>query len=68
MKRMVALLVVAMIALAGPASAQGGCKAFGEQVASETRGFHPFGNELVRTLAPANDDVSLAKRALCQPE
>ncbi len=51
MKRVLALLVVValmalMLALAGPASAQGGCQAFGKETASETLASHPLGQTL----------------------
>ncbi len=60
----VALFMAAMLAFAGPASAQGGCEEFGQRIAEETEEFHPFG-QVIRTLAPVNDQVENAHAALC---
>ena len=60
----VALFMTAMLVFAGPASAQGGCKEFGKRIAEETEEFHPFG-QVIRTIAPANDQVENAHAALC---
>ncbi len=59
MKRAVALLIVAalmalMLALAGPASAQG-CKAFGEESALLAKVARPLGQALQAALPPADE-------------
>ena len=60
----VALVMAAMLVLASPASAQGGCKELGNAVAGFTQEFHPFG-QLLNGLAPLNDEVSMDKERIC---
>ena len=51
-----AMLLAAMLAISGPASAQGGCKEFGQNVVSEVQGSPPAG-QFIRALAPLNDEA-----------
>jgi hypothetical protein len=60
----VVLVTTAMLVLAGPASAQAGCQAFGLAAASEAQALGGLG-EVVRTFTPVNDDVALLKEAFC---
>jgi hypothetical protein len=59
----VAVILVAMLMVAGPASAQGGCKAFGKTLAVEGQAGQL--RENVRNIAPANDEVHFFQGALC---
>ena len=68
MKRIVLLVTVAAILaailmVAGPASAQGGCKAFGAALAAE--GKAGMLRENVRNIAPANNEVHFFQGELC---
>ena len=56
--------VAAMLALAGPASAQAGCQAFGKGLASEAQRIGGLGQD-VRGVAPVNDEVAFFKGVFC---
>ena len=61
LRRKLALLVAAamlasMLAISGPASPQGGCKEFGQNVVSEVQASPPAG-QFIRTLAPLKDEA-----------
>ena len=58
------LLMTAMLALAGPASAQAGCQAFGRGLASEAQRIGGLGKD-VRAVAPVNDEVVFFKGVFC---
>jgi type IV secretory pathway TrbL component len=58
------LLMTAMLVLAGPASAQAGCQAFGTTAASEAQALGGLG-EVVRAEVPVDDDVAFLKTVLC---
>lgn len=51
----VVLVMTAMVVLAGPASAQGGCQAFGHSVAEDAKEFRPLGQNFVSGAAPINE-------------
>ncbi len=59
----VAAMLAAMLVVAGPASAQGGCKAFGNGVAFEVQ--NGTLRQEIPTLAPVNDEVHFFQGALC---
>ncbi len=59
----VATMLAAMLMVAGPAPAQGGCKAFGNGVAFEVQ--NGTLRQEIPTLAPVNDDVHFFQGALC---
>ncbi len=61
---MLLLLMTAMLALAGPASAQAGCQAFGMGAASEAQTLGGLG-EVASAAAPVNDDVAFLKTLFC---
>ena len=70
MRRLVLLLAVsaivaAMLMFAGPASAQGGCKAFGQNIAGLAKTFGPVFGQTASGSAPLNDTVQQEQRALC---
>ena len=56
--------VAATLALAGPASAQAGCQAFGKGLASEAQRIGGLGQD-VRGVAPVNDEVAFFKGVFC---
>jgi hypothetical protein len=58
-----AMMLASMLALAGTASAQGGCKAFGTGVAFEVQ--NGTLRQEIPTLAPVNDDVHSFQGLLC---
>ncbi len=58
-----AAMLTAMLMVAGPASAQGGCQAFGTTLAAE--GQAGILREQVRNIAPANDEVHFFQGMLC---
>jgi hypothetical protein len=62
---MVSALLAAMLAFAGPASAQGGCKAFGHSVGEDAREFRPLGQNFVRGAAPLNDEAHTEHAQFC---
>jgi hypothetical protein len=51
-----AMMLASMLAISSPASAQGGCQAFGQFTASTFQQDRPAG-QIVRDLAPFNDEV-----------
>ena len=69
MKRLVLLftvgIVVTMMVFAGPASAQGGCKAFGQNIATLATTFGPVFGQTASGSAPLNDTVEQEQQALC---
>jgi hypothetical protein len=58
-----AMMVMMMLAMAAPASAQPGCKVFGNGVAFEVQ--NGTLRQEIPTLAPVNDDVHFFQGALC---
>jgi hypothetical protein len=61
----VSVLLAAMLALAGPASAQGGCQAFGHSVADDAKEFQPLGTSFVSGAAPLNDEALTEHEQFC---
>ena len=61
----VSALLVAMLAFAGPASAQGGCQAFGHSVAEDAEEFQPLGQNFVSGAAPLNDEALTEHEQFC---
>ncbi len=59
----VAAMLAAMLVVAGPASAQGGCQNFGTTLAAE--GQAGILRVQVRNIAPANDEVHFFQGVLC---
>jgi hypothetical protein len=51
----VGVLLAATLAFTGPASAQGGCQAFGQSVADDAMEFRPLGTSFVSGATPLND-------------
>jgi hypothetical protein len=62
---MVSALLAGMLAFASPASAQGGCKAFGQSVAEDAKEFRPLGQNFVRGHAPLNDEAHTEHAQFC---
>jgi hypothetical protein len=60
----VALVLALMMAMAGPVFAQGGCKDFGNAVASFSQEVKPLG-KFISGVAPVNDEVSQEKVLFC---
>ncbi len=58
-------IVAAMLVFAGPASAQGGCKAFGQNVAGLTTSLGAGFGRAAPGSAPLNDKVEQEQQALC---
>jgi hypothetical protein len=54
-----------LVAFAGPASAQGGCQAFGHSVAEDAQEFQPLGQNFVRGAAPLNDEALTEHEQFC---
>ena len=61
----VALVMTAMVMFAGPASAQGGCQAFGHSVAEDVKAFRPAGKNFVSQVAPLADLVHTEHTEFC---
>jgi hypothetical protein len=61
----VVLVMAAMVMFAGPASAQGGCQAFGHSVADDAKEFQPLGQSFVSGAAPLNDLVHAEHEEFC---
>jgi hypothetical protein len=61
----VVLVMAAMVMFAGPASAQGGCQAFGHSVADDAKEFQPLGQSFVSGAAPLNDLVQAEHEEFC---
>ena len=60
-----AALLAAMLVVAGPASAQGGCQNFGTTAASEAQATRGLGEE-ASGAAPVNEIVHSLQEQLCQ--
>lgn len=70
MRRLMMLVAVVMVMtamgmLAGPASAQGGCQAFGHSVADDAKEFRPLGKNFVSGAAPLADLAHAEHTAFC---
>jgi hypothetical protein len=70
MRRLVLLLAVsaivaAMLMFAGPASAQGGCKAFGQNIAGLATTLDPVFGQRASGSAPLNDTVEQEQQTIC---
>jgi hypothetical protein len=61
----VSVLVAVTLAFACPASAQGGCQAFGHSVAEDAKEFQPLGQSFVSGAAPLNDEVRTEHEQFC---
>ena len=61
----VSVLLATMLALGGQASAQGGCKAFGQSVAEDAKDFQPLGQSFVSGAAPLNDEALSEHEQFC---
>ena len=61
----VVLVMAAMVMFAGPASAQGGCQAFGHSVADDVKLFVPAGKNFVSVVAPLDDLVHTEHEEFC---
>ena len=61
----VVLVMAAMVMFAGPASAQGGCQAFGHSVAEDVKAFRPAGKNFVSQVAPLADLVHTEHTEFC---
>jgi hypothetical protein len=61
----VSVLLAATLAFAGPASAQGGCQAFGHSVAEDAKEFRPLGTSFVSGAAPLNDEALTEHEQFC---
>ena len=63
----VVLVMAAMVMFAGPASAQGGCPAFGHSVAEDVQDeeIRPAGKNFVSVVAPLNDLVHAEHEEFC---
>lgn len=65
----VTVLLTAMVALAGPAFAQGGhtsCKAFGQNIAGLATTLGGSFGQTAAASAPLNDTVNTEQAALCE--
>lgn len=67
LRRKLAVLVAAamMLAISGPASAQGGCQAFGHSVADDAKEFTPLGKNFVSSAAPLADLAHAEQAHFC---
>jgi hypothetical protein len=70
MRRIVLLLAVsaivaAMLVFTGPASAQGGCKAFGHNISGLATTLGPVFGQTASGSAPLNDTVEEEQQTLC---
>ncbi len=61
----VSMVVAAMLVFASPASAQGGCKAFGQNIAGLAKALGPIFGQTASESAPLNDTVEQEQQALC---
>lgn len=64
---LVSAVMAAMLVFAGPASAQGGCKAFGQNVATLATALGKGFGQTAAGSAPLNDTVEQEQTALCEP-
>jgi hypothetical protein len=70
MRRIIAMLtaaamLTAMLMVAGPASAQGGCQAFGHSVDEDAKEFRPLGKNFVSGAAPLADLAHAEHEEFC---
>lgn len=66
-----AVMMVAMVTLVGPVSAQGGhtnCKAFGQNIARLATSLGGAFGQTAAASAPLNDTVDAEQAALCEPK
>jgi hypothetical protein len=63
----VSMVVAAVLVFAGPASAQGGCKAFGQNIAPLATTLGSVFGQTASGSAPLNDTVEQDQQALCAP-
>lgn len=73
MRRIVLLIVVSvvlvlMLSFAGAASAQSGCKEFGQNIAGLSTSLGETFGQITAGNAPAKDTVEEEQELLCQPE
>jgi hypothetical protein len=61
----VVLVMAAMVMFAGPASAQGGCQAFGDSIADDAKVFTPLGKNFVSGAAPLAELVHTEQAEFC---
>ena len=61
----VVLVMAAMVMFAGPASAQGGCQAFGHSVDEDAKEFRPLGKNFVSGEAPLADLAHTEHEEFC---
>jgi hypothetical protein len=61
----VSVLLAAMLVFTGAASAQGGCKAFGQSVGEDAKEFQPLGQSFVSGAAPLNNVVRAEHEQFC---
>ena len=61
----VVLVMAAMVMFAGPASAQGGCQAFGHSVDEDAKEFRPLGKNFVSVVAPLADLAHTEHEEFC---
>ena len=54
-----------VVLVAGPASAQSGCEAFGQSVAKDAKAPGPLGQQFVRGHASLNDEVATEQELFC---
>ena len=59
------LLAAMLVAFAGPASAQGGCQAFGHSVAEDVQEFRPLGTNFVSGAAPLAELAHAEQAEFC---
>ena len=60
-----AAMLTAMLMVAGPASAQGGCQAFGHSVGEDAKEFRPLGKNFVSGAAPLADLAHTEHEEFC---
>ena len=62
----VAAVMAAMLVFTGPASAQGGCKAFGQNIAGLATSLGKVFGQTAAAGTPLNDTVETEQAGLCQ--
>ena len=60
-----AMMLASMLAISGPAFAQGGCQTFGHSVADDAKEFRPLGANFVSGAAPLADLVNTEQAQFC---
>ena len=60
-----AMMLASMLAISSPASAQGGCQAFGHSVADDAKEAQPLGQSFVSDAAPLNDEALTEQEQFC---